>query len=166
ARGGALFAHPARASLRGPRGAPLLRNGRHRRLGADEGNGRARRGSLPHAGSRRRAALLGRAGGGGSQSALFHRDRAAARRSRSDEARSTGAYPGRRLQGNAGEDEGLVQGQLLNGSNRKKETQHMIELLESQAPEAVIKVVGDRDDGGVLDRAVGEDGEVRGAAAD
>ncbi len=113
ARRGALFADPARAALLGARGAALLGDRDHRRLRDHEGHGGAGRGGLPHAGARRPAELQRSARRGGAQPALLHRHGPADGGAGPGEARPPRAHPGRRLQGDPGTDEGLVQGKLL-----------------------------------------------------
>ena len=92
---GALLAGAGGAAPQRLRGAALVGDRAHRRLGADAGHGRARRGGLPHAGARRRAGVRRRAGRRRAQPALRDGGGPAARRARAVPARRSGARAGR-----------------------------------------------------------------------
>ena len=85
---GALHARAGGAAALRLRGAALVGHRADRRLGAAAGHDRARRGSLPSAGARRRAGVRRRPRGRRAQPALRDRRRTAARRPRPVPARA------------------------------------------------------------------------------
>src|SRR5436309_297409 len=103
------------------------------------GHGRARRGDLPHAGARGRAALHRRARRGGTQRALRHRGGIGGGRRGAGAARAAFA-PERLFPSRAGEDEGVVSKKLL--MSQRQGENNMFEIVDSQATGPIIKVIG------------------------
>jgi cell division protein FtsA len=87
-------------------------------LYAAAGHDRARRGSVPSAGARRRAFVHGRIGRRREEPALRHRRRTAARRPRAIPAWRSGARASHRNRRRRDADEAVVQGELLTNGRK------------------------------------------------
>jgi cell division protein FtsA len=120
AHGRTVFAGAGGVAPHRFRGAAVVRHRHHRRLGGDAGHGRTRRGSVPHAGAPRLAALRRRPRRSHAQPALCYLHRPADGRAGRARARCAEAFR-RQLQGDIRAHEGMVQGKFLTTRKRSRD---------------------------------------------